>query len=38
MRQALVERVGDVIPGVVVWSLCVYSHDWVDKRSETLAA
>ena len=30
--------VGDVVPGVVVWSLCVYSHGWVGKCSEILAA
>ena len=24
-------RVGDVVLGVVVWSLCVYSHGWVGK-------
>ena len=29
---------GDVDPGVVVWSLCVYSHGWVGKCSEILAA
>ena len=32
------QRVGDVVPGVVVWSLCVYSHGWVGKCSEILAA
>ena len=32
------QRVGDVVPGVVVWSLCVYPHDWVVKCSEILAA
>ena len=32
------QRVGDVAPGVVVWSLCVYSHGWVGKCSEILAA
>ena len=23
------QRVGDVVPGFVVWSLCVYSHGWL---------
>ena len=32
------QRVGDVVPGDVVWSLCVYSHGWVGKCSEILAA
>ena len=32
------QRVRDVVPGVVVWSLCVYSHGWVGKCSEILAA
>ena len=31
------QRVEDVVPGVVVWSLCVYSHGWVGKCSEILA-
>ena len=31
-------EVGDVVPGVVVWSLCVYSQGWVGKCSEILAA
>ena len=30
--------VGDVVPGVVVWFLCVYSHGWLGKCSEILAA
>ena len=32
------QRVGDVVPGVVVWSLCAYSHGLVSKCSEILAA
>ena len=38
LRTHCLQRVGGVIPSVVVWSLCIYSHGWVGKCSEILAA
>ena len=37
-KLRLYDIVGYVVPGVVVWSLCVYYHGWVGKCSEILAA
>ena len=34
----MLPRVGDILPRVVVWSVCVYSHGWVGKFSEISAA